>query len=260
MSRLLDTDPNHRDAFEHEHQLEPGWTSGDVEFDDEPPSTELDTGPGQRKWMLLGVGVCGLITAALVLSLNAGDSPGTTAKRLELPPPAFRVTTTPAAPAASAPELPETETTTLAATLAAAVEAPDPPRFHAPPPPPVLADQPRAQTSPPPEAPPPEAPPPSASGVVEPRAAEPSPVVDAEPEPVVLEPDAATPSLVVKPTLGELPSVEDEDEDEDELLLPVDELGGDSVAPAAPADQLVHGEASALVDVSLDEVPSVFER
>jgi hypothetical protein len=225
-----------RDAFEHEHQLEPGWSVGDVEFDDEPPSTERTTAPGQRNWLLLGAGICGLITAAVVLSVSA-RAPDPSAKRLELPATAFRTTPETKAPAVSEPERPEIEASTLAATLGAADASPDLRRFRAPPPPP-LADDARAEPTPAPA----------------PAVRQPSVV---EPKPVAVEPVAAAPGVSVEPALGELPSIEDEHDPVEpaDLEDPID------LADQPDQPQLVdQGDPSALLDVASDPLPTLYER
>lgn len=227
MSRQADIKPHHRDAFDHEDQPEPGWTAGDVQFDDEPPSRELEADPGQRKWMLLGVGICGLITAAVVVSLNIGAPQDNTAKRLELPPTASA--SAPAIPPVVAAE-PEPAAAVLAedhtlASLAAAVDAPDLRTFRAPPPPPPLVEQ-------------PVAPPEPSANVVHPK---PAPVVVPAPKPAV-EPVPPPPSPDVKPKLGPLPSIEDDDQ------VPL--------APP-PVPDVERSDPGGLIDVSSDELPTV---
>ncbi|WP_052547539.1 hypothetical protein [Enhygromyxa salina] len=241
------------DAFEHEHEIEPGWTGGDIEFDDEPPIRERSSDSGERKWLLFGAAICGLVTAGVVLSLNVGAGSESPDNRLELPDTAFlEVAAAPDASAAPAPEPAADaqelrETTTLVAALGAAVDSPDRQIFDAPPAPPLLADEmePEPESEPEPRQP-------TSTSTAQPKPAAPAqakPAAPAQPKPAVVVEPVPAPSVVVKPSLDGLPSIEDEDEED--LLpsvwgprspaTPVDPSEADADDPQPPS----HAETSA---------------
>lgn len=143
------------DLHDHDAPSDPSWLAGEIELDQERPTSGLRSDPGHRKWMLIGVAGCGLITALAVLLLTR-ETPQAQAQPPREPPVAAEPL--PEAPiepevAALEPEPPKpVEKPTLAAT--ARISAPTPtPAPEAPAP-----EAPAPQASPPPSQSPPAVP------------------------------------------------------------------------------------------------------
>jgi hypothetical protein len=63
--------PNQTDDRHLDHSdLDESWAAGEIEVDEQRPTTALTSDPSQRKWMLAGVLGCGLVTALAVLLLT----------------------------------------------------------------------------------------------------------------------------------------------------------------------------------------------
>ncbi len=63
--------PSEIDDLHLEHSTpDHSWAHGELELSDERPTTTLSSDPGHRKWMLIGVGGCGVVTAIAVLLLT----------------------------------------------------------------------------------------------------------------------------------------------------------------------------------------------
>ena len=188
------------------------------ELDDDEPrgSTALSSEPRERKWLLLGTGLSGLATAAVVTWLTAApqpDAPAPEAAIAERGAPTTAVAEEPTPTSMPAPARTELGEELDGLNLASAIQEPATPRhFRAPPPPevaPAVAPEVAPEISPTPASTPvtpaktvkvaPSKPAPKTTSEPE-RAPEPAPIPEAAPSP------EAAPARV---SLDALPSPED---------------------------------------------------
>lgn len=189
--------------------LDDGWT-GELVLTDERPDTALAPDPRDRKWMLIGLGIAGVLAAGFVLVASFGGEPTApqTAEPSVAIEPADAPTTTEAAPAPAA-------TPTPAPKLAVAEPKPRP-KPRKPPPVPnttfasgtPAAVQPHAAPATPP--PKPTAPPPKPQPAATPT--------QPAPDPALPTPEPALPQ-----TGDELPDVQAWDDADDDALRELSE-------------------------------------
>jgi hypothetical protein len=79
------------DLLLHDSEPDERWTGGEIELAESRPTTALAGDPRHRKWMLLGVGVCGLLTALAVVLLTHETKPARAAETHEPESPAVIV-------------------------------------------------------------------------------------------------------------------------------------------------------------------------
>ncbi|HLT35399.1 MAG TPA: hypothetical protein VK034_03915, partial [Enhygromyxa sp.] len=110
-------------------QLDSSWLAGEIELARERPTTGLRGDSSHRKWMLIGVGGCGLLTAIAVLFLTRGEPQARAAEQPEIEPDPVEqeltvepAAVTPTPEPVAAPRKPERPT--LAATSRAAASEP----------------------------------------------------------------------------------------------------------------------------------------
>jgi cytoskeletal protein RodZ len=175
----------HGDLHE-DGQPDPSWLAGELELAQERPTTSLRGDPNHRKWMLIGVGGCGLITALAVLLLTR-ETPQAHAQPDPAPAVEQAIETAPEPGEPSEPSTPSTlimspkpvEKPTLAATTPIPTTS-----TQAPP------ESPAASPSPAPTAAP-TATPPAASGA----APSPSPATPADDPPPAAAPASELPDV-----------------------------------------------------------------
>lgn len=135
------------DDLKIEHgQPDDSWVAGEIELTEERPETALRGDPSQRKWMLIGVSSCALLTAIAVLLLTQDVAPARAAEQPAVEPEPVVQQLEPAAeptPVQPSPAVkqPKREKPTLATTSHAAA-APAPIKKAPPVPVAPVADQP----------------------------------------------------------------------------------------------------------------------
>jgi outer membrane biosynthesis protein TonB len=111
-------------------QPDDDWVAGEFEVSEHRPMSALRSDPHLRKWMLLGAGGCGLLTAVAVLLLNHESEPAQQIAVEPAPVEQVEQVVEPPAPIEPAPAVTEKpkprEKPTLAATSRAAATHPAP--------------------------------------------------------------------------------------------------------------------------------------
>lgn len=76
--------PSEIDDLHLDHaQPDPTWIGGEIELADERPTTALRGDTSHRKWMMIGLGGCGLLTAIAVVVLTHGEPQARAAEQAE---------------------------------------------------------------------------------------------------------------------------------------------------------------------------------